>query len=60
MLIQLTIESIHSYQENKRVPSRMMEGDPFFDMELTVEPGYGLTGFHSVPKHNNIQNHNLS
>lgn len=60
MLIQLTIESIHSYKENKRVPSRMMEGDPFFDMELTVEPGYGLTGFHGVPKHNNVQNHNLS
>lgn len=50
ILIQLTIENIRSYKENKRVPSRMMEDDPFFEMELTTEPGYGLTGFQGVLK----------
>lgn len=50
MLIQLTIDSIRSYTENKRVPSRMLENDPFLDMELIVESGYGLTGFRGVIK----------
>src|SRR5262249_41039447 len=57
MLIQLTIDSIRSYKENKRVPSRMMEGDEFFEMELTVEPGYGLTGCRGVPKQTIPQPH---
>lgn len=48
MLIGLTIDSIRSYTESKRMPSRMLDNDPFQDMELTVEPGYGLTGFRSV------------
>lgn len=51
MLIGLTIDSIRSYTESKRVPSRMLDNDPFQDMELIVEPGYGLTGFRSVLKH---------
>jgi len=50
MLIGLTIDSIRSYKENKRLPSKMMENDPFLEMELIVEPGYGLVGFQGVPK----------
>lgn len=52
MLINLTIDSIRSYTENKILPSRMLENDSFQDMELIVEPDYGLIGFRGVPKRN--------
>ncbi len=52
LLIQLTIKGIRSYKENKIVPSRMLEGDKFCDMELTVDPTFGLIGFRSVIKKN--------
>lgn len=46
------IDSIRSYTESKRLSSRMLENDPFQDMELIVEPGHDLTGFRSVLKQN--------
>jgi hypothetical protein len=49
ILVQLTREGILSYKENKRISSRM-EVNPLFEVELLVDPDYGLQGFHSVLK----------
>jgi hypothetical protein len=50
-LVNLVIESIQSYTEDKIVMGRVLgDGNAPVAVELTVQEGYGLVGFASPPK----------
>jgi hypothetical protein len=48
-VIDKTIESIRSYKESKIVKGRFGPNDSWMDLQLTVNPNWGLTGFKSPP-----------
>lgn len=48
-LLELLAESVGSYKQDKVVRGRMAHDGSYTDIQLTTEPGYGLTGFKGPP-----------
>jgi hypothetical protein len=46
-VIKKTIQSIRAYKEPKIIKGRFGPNDSWMDLELTVNPEWGLTGFRS-------------
>jgi hypothetical protein len=49
-LLDLLIQSIGSYRENKLVKGRLGPGDSYITTQLTADEQFGLTGFQSPPQ----------
>jgi len=49
-ILDLTIDHIQSYTEDKVVKGRFAPNGGYIDIQLTTQEGYGLTGFKSPPE----------
>ena len=47
--INITLDNIRSYKKDKLVKGRLAADGGYIDIQLTVEKGYGLTGFKTPP-----------
>lgn len=48
-VIELLLEYIRSYHEDKVIPGRLAQNDAWTDVQLITDPERGLTGFRSPP-----------